>query len=398
MNAEWADMCAVFYGGSFASGYNFEGLKPMLERANMTVYETLYALSGNWPSAATSGNCANAYSTGGSGNQGPRVTALGLQPNDDSGGIRELTEVVYSNGAIDLPQDGGYYSEFWGPASTWACLSWHDAQGNVPGNPPTMLDHVWNPNATKIVIPISDEGPYGGDPAGDADDTQSILEAHNACVTAGIIPIPLLAAGFGSGSTEVGSHMMDLAQCPNGFTSLNSRTCSGATLALTNAEGMMYSFPTGSGNQAEMQLMVEALVYLSTNNSREIFLTVLDPLTLLDSPWPGWQKGDPGTFVDQAADRYIEDLGASPDALGYGHLVVVNDTRVTLNDAYSLHPAIAIDNSGNTHVTWMDGRAYGFDIDVNYEIYYTRLRLSSAGAWDGVSEVLTSYAIKQISD
>jgi hypothetical protein len=55
---------------------------------------------------------------------------------------------------------------FGGPASTWACLSWHDAQGNVPGNPPTMLDHAWNPNATKIVIPISDEGPYGGDPAG----------------------------------------------------------------------------------------------------------------------------------------------------------------------------------------------------------------------------------------
>ena len=46
----------------------------------------------------------------------------------------------------------------------------------------------------------------------------------------------------------------------------------------------------------------------------------------------------------------------------------------------------------------MDGRAYGFDIDVNYEIYYTRLRLSSAGAWDGVSEGLPSYAIKQISD
>ena len=63
----------------------------------------------------------------------------------------------------------------------------------MPGNPPTMLDHVWNPNPTKIVIPISDEGPYGGDPAGAADDTQSSLEAHTACVTAGIIPIPLLA-------------------------------------------------------------------------------------------------------------------------------------------------------------------------------------------------------------
>ena len=29
--------------------------------------------------------------------------------------------------------------------------------GNVPGNPPSTNDHAWNPNATKIVIPISDE-------------------------------------------------------------------------------------------------------------------------------------------------------------------------------------------------------------------------------------------------
>ena len=111
MNTEWADMCVVFYGGYFASGGYFEGLKPMLLRANMTVYETLYALSGNWPSAATSGNCAAAYQTGGSGSQGPRTSPLGLVPGDDSGGIRELTEVVYNNGAVNLPQDGGYYSD-----------------------------------------------------------------------------------------------------------------------------------------------------------------------------------------------------------------------------------------------------------------------------------------------
>ncbi|MEE3303909.1 MAG: hypothetical protein VX191_03390, partial [Candidatus Thermoplasmatota archaeon] len=129
MNTEWADMCVVFYGGNFASGGTFEGLKPMLTAANMTVFETLYALSGNWPSAATSGNCATAYQTGGSGSQGPRATHLGQTPTDDSGGIRELTEVIYDNNAIFLPQDGGFYSEFWGPASTWACMSWRDNQG-----------------------------------------------------------------------------------------------------------------------------------------------------------------------------------------------------------------------------------------------------------------------------
>jgi len=396
MNTEWADMCVVFYGGTFASGGYFEGLKPMLLTANMTVYETLYALSGNWPGAATSGNCAAAYQTGGSGSQGPRSTPLGLVPGDDSGGLRELTEVVYNNGAVNLPQDGGYYSEFWGPGSTWACLSWKDIAGNVPGNPPTQLDHRWNPNATKIVIPVSDEGPYGGTPNQQSDDIQSINEAHDACVRAGIIPVPLLAAGFGSGDTEVGSHMMDLAQCPNGFVSLNTRTCPGTNTRLTDAEGQMYSFPNSASSSAELQLMVEAMIYLSTNNSREIFMTILDPLSLLDNQPPGWSKGDTGTKIQ--GNSYVEDLGPSLDGLGYGHLVVVNDTRITLNDAYSLHPAISVDNSGNTHLAWMDGRAYGFDMNVNYEIYYTRLRLRGAGDWDGAPDGLPPYGIKQIVD
>ena len=72
---------------------------------------------------------------------------------------------------------------------------------------------------------------------------------------------------------------------------------------------------------------------------------------------------------------YIEDVGPSLDLEGYGHLVVVNDTRVTLQDAYSLHPSIALDSQGNTHIAWMDGRPYGFDLDVNYEVFYTRLKL-----------------------
>ena len=73
----------------------------------------------------------------------------------------------------------------------------------------------------------------------------------------------------------------------------------------------MYSFPTGASSAAELQLMVEALVYLATNNSREIFMTVLDPRALLESPPPGWQKGDSGTIVDTQADTYTEDLALS---------------------------------------------------------------------------------------
>ena len=155
MYSEWADVCTVIYGGNFASGGYFKGLKPMLEEGNMTVFETIYGLGNNIPSAGQSGNCASAYATGQSGGngQGPRTTPLGQSPGDDSGGIRKLTNTVYNNAEYS-----GYSGEDWGPGSNWACLSWKDTLGNVPGNPPTANDHRWNPNATKIVIPVSDEG------------------------------------------------------------------------------------------------------------------------------------------------------------------------------------------------------------------------------------------------
>ena len=105
--------------------------------------------------------------------------------------------------------------------------------------------------------------------------------------------------------------------------------------------------------------MVEALIYLATNASREIFLTVLDPYALLENPWVGFSPGQPATqcfpqcSATSGSRYYIEDVGPSLDLEGYGHLVVVNDTRVTLQDAYSLHPSVALDSQGNTHIAWM---------------------------------------------
>ena len=107
---------------------------------------------------------------------------------------------------------------------------------------------------------------------------------------------------------------------------------------------------------------------------------------------PTWTPGNPGH--DSSGGTYSEDTGAAAD----GYLVVVNDTRVTIDDAYSFHPSIGVDNQGNTHIAWMDGRDYGFEKDVNYEVYYTKLRMQGAGAWDGAEEGLSTYAIKQIED
>ena len=156
----------------------------------------------------------------------------------------------------------------------------------------------------------------------------------------------------------------------------------------------MYAFPASSANN--MATLVEAMVFLATNNSREIYMTVLDPYSKIQNPAPGWVYGQSGT--DESNNRYTEDLGPSQDSNGYGHLVVVNDTRVTLDDAFSLHPSLAIDNSGDTHLTWMDTRDYGFDKDDNYEVYYSRLRLRGSAEWDGVSGGLPTYGIKKIVD
>ena len=379
MYSEWADICTVIYGGNFASGPYFQGIKPMLEEGNMTVYETIYGLGNTLPGAASSGNCQG-YNK----NTGPRTTPLGQTPGDDSGGIRKLPGTIYNGNTYS-----GYSGEDWGPGSNWACLSWKDAAGNVPGNPPTQSDHRWNPNATKIVIPVSDEGPKDGDPSQQADDKAAIQEAHDNCLLAGVIPVGLYGQGYG-GAGNIQSHFMDLVQCPNGIVSTQTRNCPGNTLANTDAGGQAYEFPSGTGTN-QMALLVEAMVYISTNNSREIYMSVLDPYAKMNND-PSFTPGLPGH--SSSGGGYAEDTGPGAD----GHLVVVNDTRVTIDDAYSFHPSIGVDNQGNTHIAWMDGRDYGFEKDVNYEVYYTKLRLQGAGAWDGAEEGLSTYAIKKIND
>jgi hypothetical protein len=380
MYSEWADICTVVYGGNFASGGYFQGIKPMLETANMTVYETIYGLGNTLPGAASSGNCA-----GKNQNAGPRNTPLGQFPGDNSGGIRKLPGTVYNGNTYS-----GYSGEDWGPGSNWACLSWKDASGYVPGNPPTQDDHRWNPNATKIVIPVSDEGPKDGDPSQQADDLTAIEEAHDNCLTAGVIPVGLYGQGYG-GAGNIQSHFMDLVQCPNGVVSTQTRNCPGNTLRSSDAGGQAYEFPSGSGGANAMALLVEAMVYISTNNSREIYMSVLDPYGKMNND-PTWVPGGTGHSV--VSGNYVEDTGLGSD----GHLVVVNDTRVTIDDAYSFHPAIGVDMQGNTHIAWMDGRDYGFEKAVNYEVYYTKLRLQGAGVWDGADEGLSTYAIKKIQD
>ena len=130
------------------------------------------------------------------------------------------------------------------------------------------------------------------------------------------------------------------------------------------------------------------MVYIFTNNSREIYMSVLDPYAKMNND-PSFTPGLPGH--SSSGGGYTEDTGAGAD----GHLVVVNDTRVTIDDAYSFHPSIGVDNQGNTHIAWMDGRDYGFEKGVNYEVYYTS---SDFRRWRCCDEGLSTYAIKKIDD
>ena len=259
MTSEWEDMCAVFYGGNLTSGLTFMGIKPMLEQASITVLETLYAISGNTWHADEHKNCEDGYEMGGNGTEGPRATHLGQNTSDTTGGIRTLDAVMFNNSSLSIPSDWGYNSEMWGPGSTWACLSWRDNSAMTPGNPATAADHKWNPNATKLIIPVSDEGPYGGSGNGneaqEPDDYQSITEAHEACVNAGIIPVALAGSTWWwpavggphadiGGSEAVRSHMLDLVQCIGNNTSLSDRDCDGSSANSTDAGGAVFLYPS----------------------------------------------------------------------------------------------------------------------------------------------------------
>ena len=79
-----------------------------------------------------------------------------------------------------------------------------------------------------------------------------------------------------------------------------------------------------------MALLVEAMVYVATNNSREIYMTVLDPYAKMEND-PSWTPGASGHTI--ANGGYVEDTGPAET----GHLVVVNDTRITIDAVSYTH-------------------------------------------------------------
>ena len=141
-------------------------------------------------------------------------------------------------------------------------------------------------------MPVSDEGPFNGDEGSDAQYTTTINEAHDSCVNAGIIPVGLVGDGWGNTKDR----FQDLSFCPDSDTSDTSiGACPGTSVRTTDAGGAVYDFPaSNTGNQ--MQLLIDALVFVATNNSREIYTTVLDPWGKINNNMdPNWQIGESAT-------------------------------------------------------------------------------------------------------
>ena len=275
MNSEWGDMCQVIHGGQLSGGGSTPGLVSLLGKANLTVYETVYTMGYQYPLATVQGECAGHVEDG-----LPRETHL--TDDDPSGGIRAHRWMLHLGEAVDSDV------ESWGPGSNWACRSWTDADGVTPGDPPTPIDHLWNHNATPIVVVVSDERPYLGDRGQGVDDLIAVAEAHDACVEAGVLPIGLYGQVAG-GAAPVISHMKEFTQCPMGTINTDDRSCPGLNTRTSNAGGIVMEFP--NGGDGDLEELRDELVAVSTGRTRDIYVSVLARRTPAGSSWNSPMEG-----------------------------------------------------------------------------------------------------------
>jgi uncharacterized membrane protein len=360
MTSEWEDICTLMYGGSDGEGWTSPGLQNMADIAGVTLLDTIYGLGDYIRPQANSGNCVG-HNT----NDRSRTTILTSQV--DSGGIRKIHRTIYNGQS----QNWGNQQEEWGPGTTWACLSWMDAQGNTgnAANPPTQYDHRWNPNASKIVIPIGDEGPRAGDPAQQSDDVQSIDESHDACVNGGIVPWVFIGDIQSSASNNMWDHGLDLAQCPVSGVSTTSRSCSGVNTRNTDGAGGVGQWPSSGQDLSDL---FGKWMNILNSGSPEVWTTVVDPYAKLSDP--NHVSGMPAHSVTGGV--YTEDVGWG--GVNGNHFVVVNDTQLTYDDSWSSRPAVEIASNGWLQFIWSDSRT-GHTISDSHELIWQKVDLS---AWD----------------
>ncbi len=373
MNGEWSDLCSVLYGGSYDVG-SLPSLKEIADANGILLMETIYGLHDQTPSQANQNNCQG-YNT----NQ--RSRSIPLSVTDDSGGIRRLQDTIY-NGQTPSPW---WLDErdHWGPGTTWACMSWQDANGNTgsQSNPPTSSDHRWNEAATHIVIPFGVEGPYQGDPAQNSNDRNSIIEAHRRCLDGGTIVAPVYAYPV-SNPNDLYDSMLDLAWCPDSSVNTVTKTCPGSTTENRNMSSKVIEWRQTNGGLDEQWNEISELANLGT---RDIWMTALDPWGLVSSG-SSFVNGSSATVFDTNQNRYVERIGAS----NTGNLVVINDTALIENDALSTNPRIAFDDNEHLHLVWTDGWTHTNFNKLPTEILHNRFDLPDLGLQNGQPNGLDS--------
>ena len=99
----------------------------------------------------------------------------------------------------------------------------------------------------------------------------------------------------------------------------------------------------------------------------------------------------PAISIDEDTGEYIEDVGPGldyvwQDNLGWstiGHFVLVNDTRLTNGYGWSVNPEVNVDDEGNIHVVWVDGRDSMPGKNIPSQLHYMQIDLSKQGVLDG---------------
>ena len=372
MNGEWSDICTVLYGGTYDQG-SMPSLKEVADDNGILLMETIYGLHDTIPTQANQNNCAGKNT-----NQNSRTTPLSA--SDDSGGIRKLQDGIY-NGQTPSPWWKNERDD-WGPGTTWACMSWRDANGNTgsQANPPSNSDHRWNEGATRIVVPFGVEGPYEGDPIQNSD-RDSIAEAHRRCLDGNTLVAPVYAYPVNNPSDVLDS-MIDLAWCPDSGVNTQSRNCPGTSTTNRNMSSGVITWRQSNGALTDQW---NALSDLMNTGSRDIWMTALDPWGFLDNS-ATFVNGTSATIFNSNTRQYVERIGPA----NTGSLVIVNDTVIVENDAISAHPKIEFDFNEDLHVVWTDGWTHSSIDRLPTEILHQRLELPDLSIANGYADGLDS--------
>jgi len=158
----------------------------------------------------------------------------------------------------------------------------------------------------------------------------------------------------------------------------------------------------------EMNQMVSAIINITTGSgATNTFLTVLNPYSMLSNPRSTWSVGDSGHTIDEITGQYQEDIG--PDTDWYwredgggwdtlGHLVLVNDTQISKGHGWAVNPEVNVDEDGNIHIVWIDGRSVFPSKEGPSQLHYMQLDPDRQGVLDGEPNGLVLEEVMTVKD